>query len=439
MEEFLKILTEQMRCVKARDGVARELADHIKDQAQAYEESGVEHDQAIKMAVHEMGDPVEIGVALDRIHRPQIDWKMILLTFLLSVAGLIVMYLIHGAENPSAFATQCIYTLVGFVAIATIQFVDYSIIGHCGYIAYILMTVALFILNGVLPTFNGRVPAMSMLVYLYLPVFAGILYRSRKGGYGAIIKGVLLTFLTAVFATRLSGSIAVAGNLFLIQILMLIFAIYKRMFRVNKKLTTVIMAVVAILPMVAATLYYSIAGATYQKERLRAFLHPSQYRTTWGYVYTLILEIRNNASFWGTGNSVDYSGIFAYDELIFLQLVCSYGMIVGIVLILLFALFIMRAMKIVRSQKNQLGALVSASCFFVLCVNCCEGILMNLGLWPVTSVSIPFLTYGGSVTLVYAVMIGLLLSVHRYEKVLTGQPGDERPKWRIRVRLERGE
>ena len=71
-----------MRCVKARDGVARELADHIQDQAQAYEESGVEHDQAIEMAVHEMGDPVEIGVALDRIHRPQIDWKMLLLTFL---------------------------------------------------------------------------------------------------------------------------------------------------------------------------------------------------------------------------------------------------------------------------------------------------------------------------------------------------------------------
>ena len=64
---------------------------------------------------------------------------------------------------------------------------------------------------------------------------------------------------------------------------------------------------------------------------------------------------------------------------------------------------------------------------------------MNLGLWPVTSVLIPFLTYGGSVTIVYVVIIGLLLSVHHYEKVLTGQAGDERPKWRIRVRLERGE
>ena len=61
---------------------------------------------------------------------------------------------------------------------------------------------------------------------------------------------------------------------------------------------------------------------------------------------------------------MDSSGIFAYDELVFLQLVYSYGMIVGIVLVLLLGLFIMRAMKIVRAQKNQLGALVSATCFF---------------------------------------------------------------------------
>ena len=41
MEEFIKTLTEQMRCVKARSGVARELADHITDQAEAYEHAGM--------------------------------------------------------------------------------------------------------------------------------------------------------------------------------------------------------------------------------------------------------------------------------------------------------------------------------------------------------------------------------------------------------------
>ena len=41
MEEFIRILTDQIRCAKARDGVARELSSHILDQAQAYEQSGM--------------------------------------------------------------------------------------------------------------------------------------------------------------------------------------------------------------------------------------------------------------------------------------------------------------------------------------------------------------------------------------------------------------
>jgi len=58
MEEFIKTLTEQMRCARARDGVARELSDHILDQAEAYEQSGMERGKAVAKAVREMGDPV---------------------------------------------------------------------------------------------------------------------------------------------------------------------------------------------------------------------------------------------------------------------------------------------------------------------------------------------------------------------------------------------
>ncbi|MDE6053843.1 MAG: permease prefix domain 1-containing protein, partial [Lachnospiraceae bacterium] len=99
MEEFIKTLTEQMRCIKAREGVARELSNHIIDQTAAYEQSGMEHDKAVEKAVHEMGDPVAIGVLMDRIHRPQIDWRMILLTLVLSIAGLFCMMPVYGVEQ----------------------------------------------------------------------------------------------------------------------------------------------------------------------------------------------------------------------------------------------------------------------------------------------------------------------------------------------------
>ena len=140
----------------------------------------------------------------------------------------------------------------------------------------------------------------------------------------------------------------------------------------------------------------------------------------------------------GPGTGADFSNELTLNSgLIPLQLIYSYGLIAGAVLLALFVLFVMRAMKIVRCQKNQLGILVSASCFLVITVNCLEGILMNMGLCPVTTVSIPFLTYGGSAALVYAVLIGLLMSVHRYEKVITADTSEYQPKWRIQVRLEK--
>ena len=61
MDEFMKILTDQIRCVKAREGVAQEISNHILDQAEAYEQTGISHEQALERAVREMGDPVEIG------------------------------------------------------------------------------------------------------------------------------------------------------------------------------------------------------------------------------------------------------------------------------------------------------------------------------------------------------------------------------------------
>ena len=366
MEEFLKILTEQIRCVKARDGVARELADHILDQAQVYEQSGIEHDKAVEMAVKEMGDPVEIGVSLDRIHRPQTDWRMLLITFVLSVVGVFVMYLVYGPSN--IVTNQCIYTLIGFVIITAVYFFDYTILGQYGIMLYIASTAIFLALRYNLPAVNGRVPALSMLTYLYVPLFAGILYRLRSGKYASFAKSITITFLTTFFVLILTDSVVNAMNIFLINCIMMIVAVNKNMFHANKKYMNVIMAFVAFSPVVAVFLYFQVCGATYQRERLRAFMH---------------------------------------------------------------------SMKIVQCQKKQLGFMVAISCFMTLAVNCCEGVLMNLGLWPATAIPIPFLTYGKSTVFVYSIFIGLLLSAHRYEKVFTREEDIYKPGWRLSIKLER--
>ena len=90
MDEFITILLEQIRCKRARDGIAKEIMDHIEDAAQALERQGMTHEKALAAAVEGMGDPVEIGVELDRIHRPRMDWRTFILIAALSLGGLLV-------------------------------------------------------------------------------------------------------------------------------------------------------------------------------------------------------------------------------------------------------------------------------------------------------------------------------------------------------------
>ena len=69
--EFLEILTEQIRTKRARPFIAKEIEEHIEDQKMDFMAEGMTDLEAEEAAVREMGDPVEAGVALDRIHRPR--------------------------------------------------------------------------------------------------------------------------------------------------------------------------------------------------------------------------------------------------------------------------------------------------------------------------------------------------------------------------------
>ena len=165
-------------------------------------------------------------------------------------------------------------------------------------------------------------------------------------------------------------------------------------------------AVTAILSMVAMVLRIGISWRwkSFRVMRLEAFFHRNQYGEGAGYIYNVIGDILKNAKFVGTGSSKygDLSDLVIRLDSGMAPLIgiYAYGIIAGILLLILLAALVFRAVKIVCNQKNQLGFLVSMACMLVMFLNGLEGILVNVGLFPYTSVIIPFLTRGGSVTFV---------------------------------------
>ena len=102
VQEYLHLLGEQIQNRHARRSVLTEMENHIEEQAEEYEAHGMEAAQARQEAVKEMGDPVCVGLDLNRLHRPKFPKGMFLLALGLMVLGIIMQgILFQYADAPA--------------------------------------------------------------------------------------------------------------------------------------------------------------------------------------------------------------------------------------------------------------------------------------------------------------------------------------------------
>lgn len=93
MEEYIDKLISQIRCKKARPYIEEEYRAHLEDQINANKEKGMPDEEAEKNAELDMGNPVEVGISMDKIHRPRVAWDIILIVGIISVLAIIVQWI----------------------------------------------------------------------------------------------------------------------------------------------------------------------------------------------------------------------------------------------------------------------------------------------------------------------------------------------------------
>lgn len=229
MEEFINKLLGQIRCEKAKTGIAREIADHLEDAAEALEEGGMSKEQAMEEAVRSMGDPIAIGAELDRIHRPRMDWRFLLGLILMNLGGLAANWSVYGIT-----AQPCIYMIVGVLVAVGVGFLDYSFLGKYAGECYGTLTVLLIIAKDYLPQINGQISALSILSMLYIPVYAGILFKCRNEHWlRGLAAAVVYMLLPLYFSTK--GSIVFTMCLWLVFWGMILAAFRKGWFGSRRK------------------------------------------------------------------------------------------------------------------------------------------------------------------------------------------------------------
>lgn len=133
IEDYLRLVTSQIRCKKACPCVEKELENHIMDQMDTYVKAGMDKEEALDKAILEMGDPVEVGVELDRIHRPQMAWGMVLVVGILGILSVLLQYRLRAVGNELVMPEkQLVFTAFGFLLMLGTYYLDYSILGKYG-------------------------------------------------------------------------------------------------------------------------------------------------------------------------------------------------------------------------------------------------------------------------------------------------------------------
>ena len=170
----------------------------------------------------------------------------------------------------------------------------------------------------------------------------------------------------------------------------------------------------------AAVLIFLIAWfsvlKSYQKERILTTLNPN--KDPLGYSYNLIQSkiAIGSGGFWGKGPGHGSQGQLNFlpekhNDFIFALLAEEWGLVGVMFLLVVYALFFHRLIKLILLSANNFFRLFIAGFAVMIFSQLVINIGMNLGLVPITGISLPFLSYGGSNLLINFVALGIIQNI----------------------------
>ncbi|WP_291632470.1 rod shape-determining protein RodA [Clostridium sp.] len=152
----------------------------------------------------------------------------------------------------------------------------------------------------------------------------------------------------------------------------------------------------------------------YWKGRLSSFLHPDQNEL--GYGLQLIqskLALGSGGILGrGFGKGIQFNSVPEnHTDFIFAVLGEEWGLVGALLLILFYGILISRLIKIAKNSKDIFGTVICVGFISNLLFSIGQNIGMTMGLMPITGITLPFMSYGGSSLLTSFMALGIVLNV----------------------------
>lgn len=128
----------------------------------------------------------------------------------------------------------------------------------------------------------------------------------------------------------------------------------------------------------------------------------------------------------GPGNSEQRNFLpQAYNDFIYVIIIEEYGLLGGAFIIFIYLVFLYRSIRLFKRCPYAFGAFLALGLSFTLVLQAMANMAVNVNLFPVTGVTLPLVSMGGSSFLFTCLSIGIILSVARNVEQLEGKKAAE--------------
>ncbi|KAI3349683.1 rod shape-determining protein RodA [Clostridium botulinum] len=159
---------------------------------------------------------------------------------------------------------------------------------------------------------------------------------------------------------------------------------------------------------------------SYQKQRFTGFLNPEAADATSGYHLTQSLIGIGSGGILGSRPSLKVDGTTGYaaqnvpevqTDFIFAAIAEQWGLIGAIILLTLYGFLIYKMISIARTSKDIFGSIICVGIISYFLFAIFQNIGMTIGLLPITGITLPLISYGGSSLLTTIMSIALVLNI----------------------------
>ena len=361
------------------------------------------------------------------IHTPRVIWRnpgwiCIACALILSFMGIVAI----ATTEPSLAVRQLVFLAVGWFAAAIVAAPHFRHFQRLSYpLLLIVVGLLLFVLIPFVPDFivhprNGSRRWINLVVTDFQPselakviyVLALANYLRSRSSYRTL-RGLLLPLVLTFIPM---GLILVEPDLG--TSLLFLPTLFAMLIAAGAKLKHLLPAVV--LGLALAPAMYPLLQS-HQKDRIDALLAQirgdTRYEDDIGYQAARAMTLVGSGRFIGAGREHASALVVhnhlpeEHNDMIFAVIGCRWGFLGAMLIWMSFLLLALGGLIVAGLSRDPFGRLVAVGLVAIIFAQMLINTGMTIGLLPITGITLPFMSYGGSSMVCKWIMMGLLLNI----------------------------